>query len=103
MSNPIHDQTALDVATEIMALVNGPELPRGDTQLKAKIQCLVIDVLQAKCGKNSGTDSMRKDAERYRWLRDYHIGDDPESINLDRAKRKGLSAAIDAAMQANHE
>lgn len=43
-------------------------------------------------------DALREDAERYRWLRDEHIGDDPESINLDRAPgQRGLDAAIDAA------
>lgn len=43
-------------------------------------------------------DALREDAERYRWLRAVHIGDDPESINLDRAPgQRGLDAAIDAA------
>lgn len=46
MSNYFHDQAALDVATQIMALVNGPKLLGGDAQLKAKIQCLIIDVLE---------------------------------------------------------
>ena len=42
-----------------------------------------------------------RDAGRYRWLRDVHIGDDPESINLKSdAKRFGLDAAIDAAQAA---
>lgn len=43
----------------------------------------------------------QKDASRYHWLRDEHIGDDPESINLDRAKTRGLDAAIDAAMESD--
>lgn len=38
-----------------------------------------------------------KDAARYRWLRDYHIGDYPENINLD--GRGSLDDAIDEAMQ----
>ena len=40
---------------------------------------------------------LRADAKRYKWLRDYHIGDDPLSINLAPAKKRGLDAAIDAA------
>jgi hypothetical protein len=39
-----------------------------------------------------------KDAARYRWLRDQHIGDDPEGINIEPGKRPGLDAAIDAAL-----
>ena len=39
----------------------------------------------------------RADADNYRWLRDYHIGDDPEMIGLASAKKKGLDAAIAAA------
>ena len=42
-------------------------------------------------------EGLRADAERYRWVRDYHIGDDPLSINLAPAKKRGLDAAIDAA------
>lgn len=42
-------------------------------------------------------DADRVDAERYRWLRDHHIGDDAESINLLPAPNRGLDAAIDAA------
>jgi len=45
-------------------------------------------------------EAAQKDQARYQWLRDEHIGDDPESINLDRAKARGLDAAIDAAMTA---
>jgi len=40
-----------------------------------------------------------KDASRYRWLRDYHIGNYPENINLD--GRGSLDDAIDEAMQCN--
>lgn len=40
---------------------------------------------------------LERDAARYRYLRDEHIGDDPEMINLPRGKRPGLDAAIDAA------
>lgn len=39
------------------------------------------------------------DSVRYRWLRDEHIGDDPASINLAEGPKRGLSAAIDAAME----
>jgi hypothetical protein len=45
-------------------------------------------------------DALAADAARYRWLRDEHIGDDPESINLPVSKRPGLDAAIDAALAA---
>ena len=46
MSNPIHDQAALDTATAVMDLVRGPALLGGDAQLKARIQCLLIDLLK---------------------------------------------------------
>ena len=45
----------------------------------------------------------RANAERYCWLRDYHIGDDPDAINLKKAKRRGLDAAIDAALSTTPE
>lgn len=55
----------------------------------------MADMLRQLLAEN---DALREDAERYRWLRDEHIGDDPESINLDRAPgQRGLDAAIDAA------
>ncbi|MCT9017129.1 hypothetical protein N6G05_26620 [Cupriavidus gilardii] len=44
--------------------------------------------------------ALRTIAERYRFLRDEHIGDDPDMINLARGKRRGLDAAIDAAIDA---
>lgn len=40
------------------------------------------------------------DGARYRYLRDEHIGDDPESINLPPARKSGLDAAVDAAIAA---
>lgn len=41
------------------------------------------------------------DAERYRWLRDYWLGNEPEAINMECAKgQRGLDAAIDAATAA---
>lgn len=41
------------------------------------------------------------DAERYRWLRDEWLGNEPEAINMERAKgQRGLDAAIDAAIAA---
>jgi len=36
-------------------------------------------------------ESLAADAERYRWLRDTHLGDDPESINLNHAKKRVLA------------
>lgn len=42
------------------------------------------------------TDEVTKNAARYVWLRDVHIGNSPESINLNPAKNGGLDAAIDA-------
>ncbi|WP_454731449.1 MULTISPECIES: hypothetical protein [Cupriavidus] len=44
-----------------------------------------------------------RDAERYRWLRDVHIGDDPEAIELKPARHGGLDSAIDAAIQRDRE
>ncbi|WP_312374924.1 hypothetical protein [Pseudomonas oryzihabitans] len=46
MSNPAHDQAALDAATAVMDLVRGPVLLGEDAQLKACIQCLLIDLLK---------------------------------------------------------
>lgn len=40
------------------------------------------------------------DAARYRWLRDYHIGDCPEHINLD--GDGSLDGAIDEAMNGSN-
>jgi len=45
-------------------------------------------------------DDVVRDAERYRWLRDEHIGNCPESINLSHGRKPGLDAAIDDAMLA---
>lgn len=42
--------------------------------------------------------STRMNSTRYLWLRDSHIGDDPESINLECGPNNGLNSAIDAAM-----
>ncbi len=41
---------------------------------------------------------MAKDAERYRWLRDHHVGDTPELIQLTSVVPLGMDAAIDTAM-----
>ena len=44
------------------------------------------------------------DAERYRWLRDKWLDNEPEAINMERAKgQRGLDAAIDAAIAAAKE
>ena len=44
------------------------------------------------------------DAQRYRWLRDEWLGNEPEAINMERAKgQRGLDAAIDAAIAAAKE
>lgn len=48
-------------------------------------------------------DDVVRDAERYRWLRDEHIGNCPESINLSHGRKPGLDEAIDAAMLAAKE
>ncbi|WP_372362855.1 hypothetical protein ACCQ10_09165 [Xanthomonas sp. NCPPB 1325] len=42
------------------------------------------------------------DGDRYRWLRDVHIGDEPHYVNLARGPQDGLDSAIDAAMLAAH-
>lgn len=39
------------------------------------------------------------DAARYRYLRDVHIGDCPESINLPPAGKRGLDAAVDMGIK----
>lgn len=44
------------------------------------------------------------DAERYRWLRDEWLGNEPEAVNMERARgQRGLDAAIDAAIAATKE
>ena len=44
-----------------------------------------------------GADAL--DAERYRWLRDKWFDNEPESINMGRAKGQcGLDASVDAAI-----
>jgi hypothetical protein len=40
------DSIALKASEEIMTIVNGPMLLGGETQLKAKIQCIVIEALK---------------------------------------------------------
>jgi hypothetical protein len=45
-------------------------------------------------------DAVDADGARYRYLRDEHIGDDPESINLPPGKKRGLDSAVDAAIAA---
>lgn len=52
---------------------------------------------QAKGGAAPAVDA---DGARYRYLRDEHIGDDPESINLPPGKKRGLDSAVDAAIAA---
>lgn len=47
--------------------------------------------------KERETTQPARDAARYRWLRDHHIGDDAEAINLTSVVPLGLDAAIDAA------
>lgn len=63
-------------------------------QLKAENGSLrnEADQLHHECAR------FRKNYDRYCWLRDMHIGDDPESINLDSSNKSGLDAAIDSAM-----
>lgn len=71
------------------------ELTIERDQLKAENVRLREELILAK---QAPLYSTRRDAGRYRWLRDHHVGDDPASINLDCASEPGLSAAIDAAM-----
>ena len=69
-----------------------PAAQQGDTEDR-------IARLTAEAHENKvRARSFEQDAARYRWLRDYRIGNDPVLINLRRAKRAELDAAIDAAM-----
>ncbi|ALS63593.1 hypothetical protein [Pandoraea apista] len=63
----------------------------------ASAKC-VDAICDAALGIKSDADSDYPDL--YRWLRDEHIGDAPESINLAPAKTPGLDAAIRAAIAA---
>lgn len=71
------------------------ELIAERDQFRVEIEALQSDLEMAR---QAPLYSARMDAQRYRWLRDTHIGDDPESINLEPANKPGLNAAIDAAM-----
>lgn len=51
------------------------------------------DQLHHECAR------FRKNSDRYLWLRDIHIGDDPFSINLNRGSAPGLNSAVDSAMR----
>lgn len=44
---PDADQLALDAATDIMALMYGPTPAGGSVQLKAQVQCRVLDAIRA--------------------------------------------------------
>ena len=57
------------------------------------------------CGwTNPEPQADTRDAERYRWLRDEWLGNEPEAINMERGKgQRGLDAAIDAAIAAAKE
>ena len=48
----------------------------------------------------AGVPHIERDAARYRYLRDHHIGNDPELINLEPVVPRGMDAAIDAAIAA---
>lgn len=41
--------------------------------------------------------AMKNNGERYVYLRDEHIGNDPESINLPHGDSPGLDSAVDKA------
>ncbi|QZA71300.1 hypothetical protein AH02_58 [Pseudomonas phage AH02] len=96
--------SACDEAENALSLIGVSRAIDYIEGLKAENKDLQEKYEAARDRKNSITalraevEALRKDAERYRWLRDYHIGDDPDSINLDKGLRSGLSSAIDAAM-----
>lgn len=48
------DSAALGAATEIMRIVNGSWLPGGATQIQAKIQCMVIELLRKFAAQTEG-------------------------------------------------
>lgn len=56
------DQIALDAATKIMALVNGPTLIGGDAQLKAGVQVAVAEAM-VKERAGAGADITEETAD----------------------------------------
>lgn len=79
------------------------ELAESNTKL-AEIVGKHRDKLQTENARLSAElAEARKNSERYKWLRDEHIGDDPESINMTPGRERGLDAAIDAAIAASKE
>ena len=64
----------------------------------------VHEVLARDLGAAPQPQADARDVERYRWLRDEWLGNEPEAINMERAKgQRGLDAAIDAAIAATKE
>lgn len=64
-------------------------------QLKAENEALREEIEHSKTNPLYST---RANSRRYVWLRDNHIGDNPEAINLECGPWPGLNSAIDAAM-----
>ena len=67
----------------------GYEAAQADAELVAK------KMERLREAKPEAQHPDTQDAERYRWLRDEHIGDDPGAISLRSGKTRGLDAAID--------
>jgi len=65
-----------------------------DTALRAVAKSIYRDMLSAAPAQ----PEIAREAARYRYLRDEHIGDDPESINLTPGPKSGLDSAVDAAI-----
>jgi len=62
------------------------------------------DALEATTDMLETAREDARDAQRYRWLRDKWLGNEPEAINMECAKgQRGLDAAIDAAIAAAKE
>ena len=71
-------------ATGFCGLVSGDSYDK----LKAENESLRGQIGRDERIFGMAADDLVRDAARYRWLKDFHIGDDPESINLDTAPNR---------------
>lgn len=78
----------------IDALTAERDALQAEVILKAEYARTTSNAHEAACDER---DALRKDAERYRWLRDVHVGNSASSLELI-SEDDDLGRAIDAAM-----
>lgn len=90
----INDIATLKAGGQLLVQDRNDALAERD-QLKAENEALREEIEHSKTNPLYST---RANSRRYVWLRDNHIGDNPEAINLECGPWPGLNSAIDAAM-----